>query len=84
MELEKQLSMAAEGTGQKVLAHNKFKDMIVDVPDEKEQIKIELSLNMLITSSHNINQSLKTSIPQSVHAGEDVSKGWCRCARGSF
>lgn len=32
--------MAAEGTGQKVLAHNKFKDMIVDVPDEKEQIKI--------------------------------------------
>lgn len=38
--IKKQLSMAAEGTGQKVLAHNKFKDMIVDVPDEKEQIKI--------------------------------------------
>ena len=32
--------MAAEGTGQKVLAHSKFKDMIVDVPDEEEQIKI--------------------------------------------
>lgn len=32
--------MAAEGTGQKVLAYNKFKDMIVDVPDEEEQIKI--------------------------------------------
>lgn len=38
--IKKQLSMAAEGTGQKVLAHSKFKDMIVDVPDEKEQIKI--------------------------------------------
>ncbi len=38
--IKKQLSMAAEGTGQKVLAHSKFKDMIVDVPDEEEQIKI--------------------------------------------
>ncbi len=38
--IKKQLSMAAEGTGQKVLAHSKFKDMLVDVPDEKEQIKI--------------------------------------------
>lgn len=38
--IKKQLSMAAEGTGQKVLAHNRFKDMIVDVPDEEEQIKI--------------------------------------------
>ena len=38
--IKKQLSMAAEGTGQKVLAYNKFKDMIVDVPDEEEQIKI--------------------------------------------
>lgn len=38
--IKKQLSMAAEGTGQKVLAHSKFKDMIVDVPDEAEQIKI--------------------------------------------
>lgn len=38
--IKKQLSMAAEGTGQKVLAHSKFKGMIVDVPDEKEQIKI--------------------------------------------
>lgn len=41
--IKKQLSMAAEGTGQKVLAHNKFKDMIVDVPDEEEQIKIGAS-----------------------------------------
>ena len=32
--------MVAEGTGQKVLAHSKFKDMVVDVPDEEEQIKI--------------------------------------------
>lgn len=38
--IKKQLSMAAEGTGQKVLAHSKFKDMVVDVPDEEEQIKI--------------------------------------------
>lgn len=38
--IKKQLSMAAEGTGQKVLAHSKFKDMIVDVPDEEEQLKI--------------------------------------------
>ena len=32
--------MAAEGTGQKVLAHSKFKNMIVDVPTIDEQIKI--------------------------------------------
>lgn len=38
--IKKQLSMAAEGTGQKVLAHSKFKGMVVDVPDEEEQIKI--------------------------------------------
>ncbi len=38
--IKKQLSMAAEGTGQKVLAHSKFKEMIVDVPNEEEQIKI--------------------------------------------
>ncbi|WP_195984365.1 restriction endonuclease subunit S [Clostridium sp. D33t1_170424_F3] len=38
--IRKQLSMAAEGTGQKVLAHGKFKDMIVDVPAKEEQIKI--------------------------------------------
>ena len=38
--IKKQLSMAAEGTGQKVLAHSKFKNMIVDVPTIDEQIKI--------------------------------------------
>ena len=32
--------MAAEGTGQKVLAHSKFKNMIVNVPKKEEQIKI--------------------------------------------
>lgn len=32
--------MAAEGTGQKVLAHGKFKQMIVDVPSFSEQEKI--------------------------------------------
>ena len=47
-----QLSMAAEGTGQKVLAHGKFKQMIVDVPsfDEQEKIgKIFATLDHLIT-----------------------------------
>ena len=29
--IRKQLTMAAEGTGQKVLAHSKFKNMIIDV-----------------------------------------------------
>ena len=38
--IEKQISMAAEGTGQKVLAHSKFKNMIVNVPKKEEQIKI--------------------------------------------
>ncbi|MBO9102650.1 MAG: restriction endonuclease subunit S [Escherichia coli] len=50
--IKKQLSMAAEGTGQKVLAHNKFKNMIVDVPEIEEQQKIGLyfeSLDHLIT-----------------------------------
>lgn len=38
--IRKQLAMAAEGTGQKVLAHSKFRNMVVDVPqiDEQEQI----------------------------------------------
>ena len=31
--IKKQLSMAAEGTGQKVLAHNKFKNMVVHLYD---------------------------------------------------
>ena len=50
--IRKQLSMAAEGTGQKVLAHNKFKNMVVDVPSYDEQAKIGLlfeSLDHLIT-----------------------------------
>lgn len=38
--IRKQLAMAAEGTGQKVLAHNKFKNMIVDVPSRDEQKQI--------------------------------------------
>ena len=37
--IKKQLSMAAEGTGQKVLAHAKFKNMVVDVPSQSEQEK---------------------------------------------
>ncbi|MFQ9247066.1 MAG: restriction endonuclease subunit S [Clostridium paraputrificum] len=38
--IKKQLSMAAEGTGQKVLAHSKFKSMIINVPQIDEQRKI--------------------------------------------
>lgn len=50
--IRKQLSMAAEGTGQKVLAHNKFKNMVVDIPKCNEQEKIGLlfeHLDNLIT-----------------------------------
>ena len=50
--IKKQLSMAAEGTGQKVLAHNKFKNMVVDVPSVNEQALIGQlfeSLDNLIT-----------------------------------
>ena len=38
--IKKQLSMAAEGTRQKVLAHSKFKSMIINVPQIDEQKKI--------------------------------------------
>ena len=45
--IRKQLSMAAEGTGQKVLAHNKFKNMVVDVPSTTEQCRIGIIFEML-------------------------------------
>lgn len=54
--------MAAEGTGQKVLAHNKFKNMVVDVPEIKEQQKIGLyfeSLDHLITLHQRKLEKLK-------------------------
>ena len=38
--IRKQLAMAAEGTGQKLLAHSKFKNMTVSVPKIGEQQKI--------------------------------------------
>ena len=41
--------MAAEGTGQKVLAHAKFKNMVVDVPSQSEQEKIGTILEELDT-----------------------------------
>ena len=41
--------MAAEGTGQKVLAHAKFKNMAVDVPSQSEQEKIGTILEELDT-----------------------------------
>ena len=41
--------MAAEGTGQKVLAHAKFKNMGVDVPSQSEQEKIGTILEELDT-----------------------------------
>ena len=50
--IRKQLSMAAEGTGQKVLAHSKFKDMLIVIPEPREQEKIGAffeSLDRLIT-----------------------------------
>ena len=50
--IRKQLSMAAEGTGQKVLAHTKFKNMIVAMPVYDEQVEIGTffaNLNSLIT-----------------------------------
>ena len=50
--IRKQLSMAAEGTGQKVLAHSKFKDMVIVIPEPREQEKIGAffeSLDRLIT-----------------------------------
>lgn len=47
--IKKQLSMAAEGTGQKVLAHAKFKNMVVDVPSQSEQEKIGTILEELDT-----------------------------------
>lgn len=43
----KQLSMAAEGTGQKVLAHGKFRNMVVDVPSYDEQAEIGLLFECL-------------------------------------
>ena len=47
--IKKQLSMAAEGTGQKVLAHAKLKNMVVDVPSQSEQEKIGTILEELDT-----------------------------------
>lgn len=38
--IKKQLTMAAEGTGQKVLAYSKFKNIVVNVPTIDEQIRI--------------------------------------------
>ena len=38
--IKHQLSMAAEGTGQRVLAHSKFKKMVLSIPDISEQKEI--------------------------------------------
>ena len=38
--MKHQLSMAAEGTGQRVLAHSKFKKMVLSIPDISEQKEI--------------------------------------------
>ena len=78
--IKKQLSMAAEGTGQKVLAYNKFKDMIVDVPDEEEQIKIgtvfEYLDNLIAQHQSKLEklQSLKASMLEKMFPknGSDV------------
>ena len=50
--IERQITMAAEGTGQHVLAHSKFKNMYIFVPylDEQKCIgKYFESLDHLIT-----------------------------------
>lgn len=50
--IQKQIATAAEGTGQHVLSHSKFKKMIVGVPriDEQEQIgKLFAGIDQLIT-----------------------------------
>lgn len=50
--IQKQLAMAAEGTGQRVLSHRKFKEMVVSVPSLDEQLQIGKlfeSLDDLIT-----------------------------------
>ena len=50
--IRQQLAMAAEGTGQKVLAHSKFKNMVIDVPSQREQERIGLvfeQIDSLIT-----------------------------------
>ncbi len=50
--IRSQLAMAAEGTGQKVLAHSKFKSMTVSVPKVDEQAEIGAffqNLDRLIT-----------------------------------
>lgn len=78
--IKKQLSMVAEGTGQKVLAHSKFKDMIVDVPDEEEQIKIgtvfEYLDNLIAQHQSKLEklQSLKASMLEKMFPknGSDV------------
>ena len=80
--IKKQLAMAAEGTGQKVLAHSKFKDMIVDVPDEEEQIKIgtvfEYIDNLIAQHQSKLEklQSLKASMLEKMFPkdGADVPK----------
>ena len=60
--IRKQLAMAAEGTGQKVLAHSKFKNMTVSVPKIGEQQKIGTffrQLDRLITL-HQCNCNMAT------------------------
>lgn len=60
--IRKQLSMAAEGTGQKVLAHSKFKNMVVDIPSCQEQEKIGAyfeNLDNLITLRQRKLEKLK-------------------------
>lgn len=45
--IKRQLSMVAEGTGQKVLAHNKFKMIQISVPKYNEQIKMGMFFELL-------------------------------------
>ena len=61
--IERQIAMAAEGTGQHVLAHSKFKNMGIFVPYLDEQIcigKYFESLDNLITLHQRKLEKLKT------------------------
>lgn len=98
--IKKQLSMAAEGTGQKVLAHSKFKDMIVDVPDEEEQLKIGTIFKYVdnLIAQHQLKleklQSLKLTMLEKMFPKDganvpelrfkEFTESWNKCELGNL
>ena len=59
--IKHQLSMAAEGTGQRVLAHSKFKKMTLSIPDVSEQKEIGHLFEVLdnLTTLHQREQNIE-------------------------